>query len=370
MIAHEYGLLDHAGAVVRAFGGDGQRLGQFDGARAATACSVPRLGGLGGGSNKRDQLVAVSEAGSCRVQIFRASDGAPVRELDNLNNPGQVDFGGSDYLDDPSLLCADRDNHRIQVWRGTGDQFVASYGTEGEVGGSSGTGGGKKDTQVKGRAKMGADYNGALACELSELKLSHPGGACWCESDEGANAMVVADSGNHRLQLLDLDRGTVRVLAGRDKVTAPSMVCYHNGWRWCSGAQATPPLPPSAWPVPPWYLAAGTAAAGAAAAGTASSAGSASRGGAEDEDDAAAEAAALEVWAAHQEERAAAEAEFEEQQRLSGGRCVDAAAQGVFVKQPPPQPPQIPSLPPLSFFFACCMRAGWRRSVLTPLSTC
>jgi len=322
MIANEYGLIDRADAVVRTFGGNGLGLGQFDGVKAVAACSVPKFGGLLGGSKARMQLVAVSEANNCRVQIFRAADGAPVRDLSaaghtedselELNNPGQVDFGGSEFEDDPSLLVADRSHHRIHVWRGAGEQFVASYGMDSDPGSKKG---GKK---VEGRPTMRADYNGALACDLEELKMSTPGGACWCEADEGCNMIVVADSGNHRLQLLDLDSGTVRVLAGRDKVTAPSMVCYHNGWRWCSGPQSMQPPPPSSWPLPSWYLT--SSASARSNSNSSNEAYAAAEGDDNDSDDAIAEAAALALWENYEKEREVVEEEFEEQQRLAGGR--------------------------------------------------
>ena len=323
MIANEYGLIDRADAVVRTFGGSGLGLGQFDGVKAVAACSVPKFGGLVGGAKARIQLIAVSEANNCRVQIFRAVDGAPVRDLSaaghtedselELDNPGQVDFGGSEFEEDPSLLVADRSHHRIHVWRGAGEQFVATYGVDSDLGSKKG------GTKIQGRPPMRADYNGALACDLEDLKMSSPGGACWCEMDEGCNMIVVADSGNHRLQLLDLDSGTVRVLAGRDKVTAPSMVCYHNGWRWCSGPQSKQPPSRSTWPLPLWYL---TSASSAGSSNSSSTGAAAADGGDEDNDsdDAIAEAAALVLWENYEKERETVEEEFEEQQRLAGGR--------------------------------------------------
>ena len=185
----------------------------------------------------------------------------------------QVSFGGGEAAD-PSIAVADRNNHRIQVlpsvsedtnppvawtkppvqrparssestltwprlcrlgggqvWTSAGEAFGGCFGTKGEVrggGGGGGRGGDWEQKKERPRNFAGPDYGGCLAAPLAALRLCRPAGVCWCEGEEGRNWLVVADTGNHRLQLLDLDQGTVRVLCGgghhhrgRSEIAAP-----------------------------------------------------------------------------------------------------------------------------------------------------
>mmetsp|Transcript_46918 Transcript_46918/g.106229 ORF Transcript_46918/g.106229 Transcript_46918/m.106229 type:complete len:1074 (-) Transcript_46918:242-3463(-) len=289
MIAHEYGNLETPKVQVHKFGGRGGRLGWFDKPTGACAVSVSK------GRGAERTYIAVSEAGNQRVQVMR-NDGSFVRFVGregksgtNLVYPTGCDFGGAEAMD-PGLAVADRDQHRVQIFPSCGERECGEHNMFGRLG-EVGTAG--KSKRTAGSAPPG-DYNGYLTANLEDLRLNKPGGVCWVEGDEGHNWLVVADTGNNRLQLLDLDSGVLRVLCGRERVVSPSMVAYHNGWRWCKGTQSSPPPPAVAWKLPTWFKA---------------------YPGGPDGD-----WCAEELYREFEREKIEVEVEFERQQELSGGK--------------------------------------------------
>lgn len=245
MTAHEYGLINNVDSIIHTFGSVGRGVGQFEHPRAASACSF-----LNEATNKIETFIAITDTGNSRIQIL-FQNGMALRNLGNgngegpnqLDNPGGLDWGGAES-NDPSLVVADQNNHRIQVWVDKGSEHLGNESCYGKFGAvtkkkdisrASTTHQKKKKEQkekdLDAKREIGADYDGQFTAELHQLQLNKPGGVCWVESGSGNNWLVVADTSNNRLQFLDLDSGYIRVLCGREKVLAPTSVVYHNGWR-------------------------------------------------------------------------------------------------------------------------------------------
>jgi len=263
MLAHEYSVLDTPDAVTKTFGGPGRGILAFNNVKGSAVVQIPSKVQY----TQPEYIVAVSDAGNNRVQVFTDS-GEHLRNLGNPNGdpddepggfdmPGGLCFGGAETLD-PQLAVADQNNHRVQLFRSFGERMLpdAILGREGDV---------KEQSGVGGRAGMDPsrpDYGGCLTTTAGNLRLNRPGGCCWVEEDEKRNMLVVSDSGNHRLQLVDLDSGAVRVLCGKELLSGPTAIAFHNGWRWCRGGQCVPPPAPATWPLPPWFAVFGSKFAG------------------------------------------------------------------------------------------------------------
>jgi DNA-binding beta-propeller fold protein YncE len=149
------------GTLVRQIGSKGQAAGQFDEPR----CLVV---------SKAGELFVV-DRNNHRVQVFRVSDGTCLRQIGGVKGSGSGQFNLPVDValspDETELLVVDPANHRIQVCRARDGQYLRGWGSRGSA-----------DGQFKSSRSVVVT---------------------------GSGEVVVADKGNHRVCVFDLD-GTFR----------------------------------------------------------------------------------------------------------------------------------------------------------------
>ncbi len=111
------------GTLVRRIGSKGQAAGQFVFPRGLVVSKAGEL--------------FVADCENHRVQVFRVSDGACLRQIGGAQGSGNVNMPLDVALspDETELLVVDLDNHRIQVFRARDGQYLRGWGSEGSADG-------------------------------------------------------------------------------------------------------------------------------------------------------------------------------------------------------------------------------------------
>jgi DNA-binding beta-propeller fold protein YncE len=170
------------GTLVRQIGSKGQAAGQF---------SFPR----GLAVSKAGELF-VADRDNHRVQVFRVSDGAFLRQIGGAKGSGNGQFNWPLDLalnpDETELLVVDYGNDRIQVCRARDGQYLRGWGSYGSADGQ---------------------FNSPQSVVVT-----------------GSGEVVVADYNNHRVCVFDLD-GTYRLSIGSQgsgpgQFEYPSVLAY------------------------------------------------------------------------------------------------------------------------------------------------
>jgi tripartite motif-containing protein 71 len=145
------------GTLVRRIGSKGQAAGKFD---------FP----LGLVVSKAGELF-VADQKNHRVQVFRVSDGAFLRQIGGVQGSGNGQFSTPTDValspDETELLVLDLNNHRIQVFRARDGQYLRGWGSRGSADG---------------------EFDSPQSVVVT-----------------GSGEVVVADRSNHRVCVFDLD---------------------------------------------------------------------------------------------------------------------------------------------------------------------
>jgi DNA-binding beta-propeller fold protein YncE len=149
------------GTLVRQIGSKGQAAGKFDMPRGLVVSKAGEL--------------FVADRNNHRVQVFRVSDGTFLRQIGGAQGSGNGQFDTPVDValspDETVLLVVDLNNHRIQVFRARDGQYLRGWGSRGSADGR---------------------FDGPQSIVVT-----------------GSGEVVVADTYNHRMCVFDLN-GTFR----------------------------------------------------------------------------------------------------------------------------------------------------------------